>query len=491
MIENLYISELEIKQIKQLVRTLYKNEKGDPFEATTGQAIIFCTIFKRKHHRVHIEAYTRYGKSEIVAMAVLTRVATYPEKWSIVAGNKEKAGIIMADIIKHIFDNDFTATKFRPDPGESVESIRRYKNKDRINFKVDGELLGEVYVCTAKSALGFGAPNIVEDEAALISDKEHAMIMRMLGDLPDNYLVKIGNPWPMDHFIRSYENKEYAKIIIDYVQGIKEGRILPAYVDEMRKEKFFDVLYECKFPSQSKPDAGNWVPLLSRDEISRALVEKDYPAFGIKKLGVDVAGGGRNFSVIIERTKNLAKIDFRENTEDTMVVAERVLTKKRDRNIHRGNIAMDKVGLGRGAYDVVNRELPGVVGVNAGDKLPDNSKESQEYVNLRAFLFWEVRTWILGGGKLELDVPLEKKDESQWFELSKVKYKTKLEGTKGKIQIMPKDQMLKEGVESPDVADGLSMTFAAPDVLGSDIVDEELEEMRRQAAESEQPIINL
>ncbi len=54
-------------------------------------------------------------------MAVLTRVATYPEKWAIVAGNKDKAGIIMSAIIRHIFDNEYTKSKFVMAKGETQE----------------------------------------------------------------------------------------------------------------------------------------------------------------------------------------------------------------------------------------------------------------------------------------------------------------------------------------------------------------------------------
>ena len=61
--------------------------------------------------------------------------------------------------------------------------------------------------------------------------------------------------------------------------------------------------------------------------------------------------------------------------------------------------------------------------------------------------------------------------EDNWYQLTKIKYKHKLEGLRGKLQIMPKDLMLKEGTQSPDVADALSLTFARDqELVQNDIV---------------------
>ena len=53
------------------------------------------------------------------------------------------------------------------------------------------------------------------------------------------------------------------------------------------------------------------------------------------------------------------------------------------------------------------------------------------------------------GGKLLRD--------DDWHELTEVKYK--IADSSGKIKIMSKEEMLKEGIDSPDVADALSLTL--------------------------------
>lgn len=444
-----------MEDTKELVKLLYKTEDGKPFEMTDSQILIFDAIFKKKHPRVHIETHTRFGKSETVSMAVLTRVATYPEKWSIVAGTKEKAGIIMSAIIRHIFDNEYTKSKFVMGKGESIESIRRYKNKDRINFNVGNGLLGEVYITTAQGAMGFGAPNIVEDESALISEKDHALVMRMLGDKTENFLCKIGNPWTSDHFVKSYEDPLYKKIIVDYHQGLKEGRLTQEYIEEMKKQPFFGVLYECKRPEEGSMDERGWIPLLTRTDIERAFVTES-KGFGINKLGLDIAGGGRNMSVAVQRHTNVARIIAKINDSDTMNFAELAINLREKLKISPYDMFTDSIGIGKGVYDILNRtkETAGIHGVQASSK--PSLMEQERFVNLRAEMYWKARQWILNGGKLIKD--------DDWYQLTKIRYRIKLEGTRGKMAMMSKEDMLKEGTESPDVADAFAMTFVTDDI---------------------------
>jgi len=159
----------------------------------------------------------------------------------------------MKYLIGHIFDNEFTKVKFQME-GESAESIKRHKSRNIVNFVLDDGTMSEVKIVSAEKAMGFGAPNIIEDESALISDHYHSFVMRMLGDQTENFLCKVGNPFESNHFRNSAEDPEYHKIIIDYQQGIDEGRLTPQYVEEMRKQPNFRVLYEVKFPPKDQAD---------------------------------------------------------------------------------------------------------------------------------------------------------------------------------------------------------------------------------------------
>lgn len=453
---------------KELVRTYFKDDQGQPIELTDGQADIFNLIAMKLHSRVHIESVTRFGKSLTVALAILVRITTYPEKFSLVAGTKEQSAIIMGYIIQHIFDHEYFRQKFQMEKGESEEFIRRHKNKSRINFVVmrKGEsgnmtgkdLMGEVFITNAAGAMGFGAPNVILDEAALVKDTEEALVFRMLGDSTENFYFKIGNPWESGHFRKSHEDKNYYHIIIDWKRAVKEGRLALEQVEEARSRPFFDVLFECKFPPRDKMDDRGWMPLLTQDDIDRAIVEEYHP-FGINKMGADIAGGGKNFSVIVQRHRNVAKLVDKNNNPDTMDQAERIISFRRANLAGMDGTMIDCVGQGKGVADICMREIRGVVPFNGAESPPKPDDET--FTNMRAYTYWKLREWILSGGKLlKTNEPLD----DTWYQLTKVKYRQSIEKMRGKLQIQSKEDMLKEGVESPDVADAIAMTFATADV---------------------------
>ena len=281
------------EQAKLLVKTLYKNDYGNPFEMTDGQTDIFLAIAKKLHPRTFITTPTQYGKTEVVSMAVLTRAATFPEKWAIVAPDIKRARILIGDIIKHIFENPFVKARFKVDPGESEERIKRERSKNRLTFNT-GDGIGEIFVVSSQARfkgedagnalMGFGAENVIAEESSLIPDEIFFKVLRMLGGHKDNFLVEIGNPLKRNHFYNSFCDDSYYKIVIDYKQAIKEGRIPREFIEEMKRkmpEVLFDIFYGCKFP----PEEGllNW-----KQEYER-FADVDLKEFQLFSIGTDFA----------------------------------------------------------------------------------------------------------------------------------------------------------------------------------------------------------
>ena len=282
-----------MKQLFELVRTLYKNEKGDPFELTPNQLRIFETIARRKYPRNQAITYTQYGKTNTVALAVLTRISFFPEKWAIVAPDQKRAKILIEKIITHIFDNELTTRKFQISEGESLERIRRERSKNRLTFNT-GSGIGEVFIVSAQARfrkedagnalMGFGAPNLIEEEASLIPNEIHAKAIRMIGGHKDNFLIKIGNPFKRNHFLKSWENPKYRKVFVDWEIGVKEKRITREHIEEYKEEMpeyLFDILYECKFP----PEEGllRWRPEYEK------IGSIDLKEFQVFSIGTDLA----------------------------------------------------------------------------------------------------------------------------------------------------------------------------------------------------------
>ena len=442
-------------EIKQLCTSRYKNYNNQPFQLTDGQAEIFESIARRKYPRVHCLSYTQFGKSDTVAMAILTRITTFPEKWAIVAPSNKKAHIIMGYIIGHIFDNEYTSSLFEIEKGESIDRIKRERSKDRITFKLPDGQISEVFIVSSEgkrtkdlldALMGMGAPNVIIDESSLIDDVQYVGILRMLGGHKDNFLFEIGNAMRRNHFFKTSLDPKFHHINIDCYQGLKEGRINESFIEEMRSKPMFSMLYENKFPAQDAVDSSGYSPLYFDTELQNRI-KPSVEIFGELRMGCDVAGEGSNYSVITLRGKNGAKIVYREHTPDTMAFVSAIIKAYRDYKPYR--IYIDKVGIGKPVYDRL-RELPEMydngecilVGVMAGE----SAEDKENFFNKRAEMYWRQRDW-LQVATLEGD---------NWLDLLDVRYKVQSDR---KIKIKSKDEMIKEGVYSPDVADSLSLTF--------------------------------
>jgi len=451
----------------ELVKSLYKDDEGRPFKMVPTQNEIFDCIFKKQSpdgkRRIHIETTTQYGKSDVVSMAVLTRAATFPEKWAIVAPSQSKARIIMGYISKHLFENEYTLSRFKITEGESVERIRRERSKSRLTFDVGNNQVGEIFILSAESRLrtedvgnalmGFGAPNLVEDEAALISDESDAKAMRMVGGFtPFNtdFVVKIGNPFTRGHFLKSFMDPRYHNLVVDWKKGVKEGRLRRSYVEEMREKPFFRVLYECKFPEADEIDIKGWTQLLSEEEISLALYKGEEPIkhIGEKRLGNDIARGGGNLTAWVVRSMNYAEKIATSKQNNLIEIAAQTSHFMTETKILPGNTFIDDVGVGGGVVDSLFKENKKINGINVGKR----ATAVMKFYNIRAEAYWRLREWIKKGGKLS--------NSDDWYQLTEIKYKP---DSKGRLRMMSKDDMRARGIDSPDVADALMLTFVRSD----------------------------
>lgn len=441
----------------KLCRNLYKDEAGNPIELSKGEQEIFELVLSKSKKRVHCLTATQYGKSLTIGLGILTAVSTFPEKWAIVAPSNKKAKIIMGYIIDHIFDNEYTASKFEIGKGESRERIRRERSKDRLNFRHSDGTLGEVFIISTEgrrtkdvldALMGFGAGQIVIDESSLVDDPQYFGILRMLGGQKENFLLEIGNAMRRNHFYRTSRDEYYHKIKIDWRQGVEEGRFSQEFIDEMKRTMrpdIFKMLYECEFPDATAIDDSGYSFLITENDLDRAYMD-DLQLVGEKKLCVDVAAGGDNYSTIILKTQNGAKILYKERNPDTMSLVG-IIIRFAEENLV-SSIFVDVIGVGKGVYDRL-REIEEwrskVIGVNNGEK----PEYDEDFINRRAQSFWRLGEAIKSGFKLIR--------HQSWEELLVIKWKVQSDR---KIKIKGKDEMLKEGILSPDVADALALGFA-------------------------------
>lgn len=483
-------TEPELNEIaSQTVKKLFRNDYNEPFEMTPGQVSLFRAIYERQYERTQFECYTQYGKSDTVSMAVLLRATTFGEKWPIVGGTKDKAGIIMGKVIKHVFENDYTLGKFQVGKDESLEMIKRHKAKDHLSFKVDETgAMGEVIVLSADARrksqdagdilIGHGAPNLILDDAALIPDMIHGKAMRMLGGHKDNFLLKITNSFGRNHAYKSSEIAAYDRakpriprpneytsdagyhvIKIDYVQGIQEGRISPEYVEEMRgilDPVMFGILYECAYPPSNMVEDGDWM-LLFPPELVEEAQKRTVQSVGYKRMGGDVAEG-TNFNAFVLRTDNRAWIKEKTVEPDLMKTADTFVRHMREEGIHAHHSYLDAVGVGAGVYARVRQMNVQANGFKAGESPTERTKKQKEedpieFANLRAEVYWRMKQWLEQGAALE--------PNKDWMQLSIIRYRI---NSDKKVEIMTKKEMRARGYlgmsESTDIPDALSFTFA-------------------------------
>ncbi len=452
-----------------IVRKMFRNDAGEPFEMTPGQIQLFRAIYEKQAERIQFDCYTQYGKSDTVSMAVLLRASTFQEKWIILGATKDKANIIMSKLIKHIFENDYTLGKFQVDEGESMDFIRRNRSKENITFKVDENGIGQVITLSADARrksndagdilIGHGGQNLIEDDAALIPDKIHGKALRMLGGhAGDSFLLKITNSFGRNHAYRSRYDPKYLKFVIDYKQGLAEGRLTEEFVQEMREildPVMFGVLYECVYPPSDMIEDGGWMALLTPEQVEEAQ-KRSVQSIGTKKLGVDVAEG-TNMNAYVIRTDNVMHVQETTVEKDLMKTAERIIGMSVEERINDTDIWIDAVAIGSGVYARVKQMGLNINPFKGGEAPTEKTKEQAlldpiEYYNLRAECFWKLRMWVLQGGALT--------PHKDWAQLSKIKYRTTSDK---KIQIMSKEEMRAGGdlaaSESTDIPDAGSMTF--------------------------------
>ena len=206
------------------------------------------------------------------------------------------------------------------------------------------------------------------------------------------------------------------------------------------------------FPQQwvDKYVKGNWdetatgLELIPHSWIMRAVNKKIKKSKGIRAIGVDVARGGANMSIIQRRIGmkvlmplRLPMADTMETAGQTAIVADRFRARV---------IGIDSVGVGGGTFDRLDEQDYPVTEYVGGARAIDPDR----FFNRRAELYWGIREC------LERDVMSLPDDKNLISQLSSIRYKIRSDKT---IQVESKLEMKRRGMKSPDEADALMVSF--------------------------------
>lgn len=302
---------------------------------------------------------------------------------------------------------------------------------------------------------GWHAENIlvIVDEASGVHPRVFEAIQ---GALAGGKVVRVlycGNPTRnTGDFAESFKDPLFHKIHINAfdVPNVKLGRtIVPglatlSWVEAMKSRygvtsDVYLVKVLGEFPKKNSDT------LMSVDLVESAL-DADRERYGADEfIGVDVARFGDDRSAWVYRKGNYAKV--LEILDQSSLALVAGTTKKWLKEYPKAIARLDITGgLGAGPFEML-QDQPDVSSRVEGVNVAASATDEETYVNLRAEGWYEIAGWLR-------DAVLEKHED--WYQLAQPKYLTNL---RGKKQLEGKADMKKRGIKSPDVGDGLALTF--------------------------------
>jgi hypothetical protein len=285
----------------------------------------------------------------------------------------------------------------------------------------------------------------------------------MLGDNADSIYLEITNPWHRDnHVYQHFIDPNWNHIHIGYKEALQENRISPDFVIEqqsMLTPREFKVLYDAEFPEESEDQ------LIPFAWIQRAIKAIPEGLKGAKKLGVDVARGGQDSTVLTYGYKlddgSYVVTGIKEyNQQDTMQTVSNIMQLNQEQTFD--SMVVDTSGLGAGVTDRLReaqREgriraqiIPYEGGRSSAADFKRQTKEKKEiktrFMNIKAEAYFKLRALF------EEDRIIIPKHAKLIDQLCKMKWDIT---TSEKIRIY--DPGTKEGdtaeEKSPDFADSL------------------------------------
>jgi len=165
-------------------------------------------------------------------------------------------------------------------------------------------------------------------------------------------------------------------------------------------------------------------------------------------FGVDVAGSGKDTTIITVRQGHKVLEQIKINEIDSLEQASRIMDYvemyRSEKDIEIVGICIDAIAVGKGVYDSLRRMFSQTHSVIASA-----SSSRDDFRRKRDELWWRLRTCFEKG---MIDIP---NDISLREELSIIKYRTE----SGKTIVESKDSIIKRLGRSPDRADSLMLSY--------------------------------
>lgn len=289
-------------------------------------------------------------------------------------------------------------------------------------------------------------PDIIWETAeGALSDRETQIIWCVFGN-PTRNTGRFRDCFEGGRFASMWRTKQVDSREVSFTNKDDIARKIEAYGDDsdyvrIRILGIFPRRGEMEFFNASDIDAA----------MQREVSSNPWDALA---LGVDVARYGTNNSVLFPRkgrdARSLARQRF--NGMDTVALAGKVMSFFESFRVD--GIFIDGGGVGGGVVDQCRHMHLHVWDIQFGAK-PDynfvHGNDGERYANKRAEMYGACRAWLKTGA-LPNDPDLRQQMLSITYTFNR----------KDQIQLISKEDMMRDGKASPDDLDGLVLTFAQP-----------------------------
>jgi hypothetical protein len=288
-------------------------------------------------------------------------------------------------------------------------------------------------------------PDVIwETTEGALTDSETEIIWCVFGN-PTRNSGRFRECFPGQRFSKIWKTKQVDSREVSLTNKDQINSWLDAYGED---SDFVRVRVRGVFPRTGEME------FISAEDVEKASFEEaiSFPNDPLV-LGVDVARYGTNESVIFYRKGRDARSIPAERYRGLSTVD---LAAKVSNAFHRYNcdaIFVDGGGVGGGVVDNLRALHLHVFDINFGAKADGSNisigVEGERYANKRAEMWGALRAWLKGGA-----IPNDRDLRAQ---LVGPLYTFNL---RNEIQLEKKEDMMKRGLESPDLADALALTFA-------------------------------
>lgn len=407
------------------------------------------------HRFAVLVCHRRFGKTvgcvnQMIKAAILCD-KTAPH-FAYIAPFRNQAKMIAWQYLKH-----YTSVI----PGRKVNESELYIELPTQHARWPGARLYIVGADHPDALRGTYWDGAILDEYAQIKKEIWDEIIRPALADREGWAIFIGTPKGQNAFYEMYQRAQRESSWFSCLYRVDESGVLPqSEIDDMSRDMTEMAIRQelyCDF-SASASDVVIPIDLVTQGA-ARELTAADVRGQPVV-MGVDVARFGDDATVItIRQGLHCVKQQVFRGL-DTMQAADRVIVAMRQYSP--AAVYIDVGAMGAGVIDRLRQLHYTVTEINFAGQAMD----SDRYANRRAEMYFKCKEWLEAGGAIPNEPTLK-------AELSVVEYKFT---PAGKIQLEAKDKIKEKIGKSPDLADSLVLTFAAPlNVAGMRELDEDEE----------------